>query len=249
VDYKEISDSEIEIEGLRIHLDNGDNYIRYRERGDVFYMSKSRGYLDSYRQIASQLFNQSVALNILEMGILQGGSVVFFDKFFEPRKLVCIDIMRDPAPALERYPGSHIRKYYGTSQADAPAVKRIIQSEFREPIDLVIDDASHWYEETRTSFEAVFPYLRPGGIYIIEDWTWAHGSAAQRDDHIWRDKHALTNLILQLVMVAGSDAGVISRMGLLTGLAWIERGTSELSKEHFSLSAWQSPRGRALTLI
>ena len=33
-------------------------------------------------------------------------------------------------------------------------------------------DASHWLEETRTSFEILFPRLRPGGVYVIEDWGW-----------------------------------------------------------------------------
>ena len=38
-----------------------------------------------------------------------------------------------------------------------------IDQEFAgEPIDLVIDDASHYYEHSRRSFEIVFPRLREG---------------------------------------------------------------------------------------
>jgi hypothetical protein len=42
------------------------------------------------------------------------------------------------------------------------------------PLDLVVDDCSHLYEPTRASFNELFPRLRPGGAYVIEDWVWAH---------------------------------------------------------------------------
>src|SRR5215207_423787 len=49
----------------------------------------------------------------------------------------------------------------------------IVADEFGdEELDLVIDDASHRLEPTRTSFETLFPRLRDGGLYLIEDWKW-----------------------------------------------------------------------------
>jgi hypothetical protein len=46
----------------------------------------------------------------------------------------------------------------------------IIATEFGAmPLDLVSDDASHLLRETRASFNALFPRLRSGGEYIIED--------------------------------------------------------------------------------
>ena len=38
----------------------------------------------------------------------------------------------------------------------------------------MIDDASHLYVETKASFEELFPRLRPGGLFIIEDWASGH---------------------------------------------------------------------------
>jgi hypothetical protein len=49
-----------------------------------------------------------------------------------------------------------------------------VAHEFSAPLDLVIDDASHIYGPTKASFQALFPLLRPGGLYLIEDWAWAH---------------------------------------------------------------------------
>ncbi|RKT55628.1 class I SAM-dependent methyltransferase [Saccharothrix australiensis] len=40
------------------------------------------------------------------------------------------------------------------------------------PFDVVIDDGSHVNEHIRTSFRTLFPFVRPGGRYVIEDlWT------------------------------------------------------------------------------
>ena len=43
-----------------------------------------------------------------------------------------------------------------------------------EPLDLVLDDASHALDPTRASFEVLFPRLAPGGLYAIEDWNADH---------------------------------------------------------------------------
>ncbi len=45
------------------------------------------------------------------------------------------------------------------------------------PIELVIDDASHRYTETRSSFETLFPRLAPGAFFVIEDWSGLHLTA------------------------------------------------------------------------
>lgn len=40
------------------------------------------------------------------------------------------------------------------------------------PFDIVIDDGSHINQHVRTSFHALFPHVRNGGLYVIEDlWT------------------------------------------------------------------------------
>src|SRR4029077_5856883 len=117
--------------------------------------------------------------NILELGIWQGGSPLFYGKATDAEKVVAIDL-RAKNPALDQIIETHglgdkVKLHFHTSQDDREAVERIIDTEFQgEPIDLVIDDASHLYEYTKKSFEIIFPKLRPGGLYIIEDWQWAH---------------------------------------------------------------------------
>ncbi len=40
------------------------------------------------------------------------------------------------------------------------------------PLDIVIDDASHASHHQQNAFLEIFPQLRPGGLYIIEDLRW-----------------------------------------------------------------------------
>ena len=110
----------------------------------------------------------------------------------------------------------------------------IVQHEFcGSPLDLVIDDASHLYEPTKASFETLFPMLRPGGIYIIEDWGWAHCKEFQSPDHpYFGGKLALTTLIFELVeataslqtFIHGMKEALIANMSIFKGFAAVERG-------------------------
>ena len=68
-----------------------------------------------------------------------------------------------------------------------------------------MDDASHTYEETKASFEFLFPLLRPGGIYVMEDWNWAHHPNYQSPDAPFAKRHALSNLLFEQIMLLGSS--------------------------------------------
>src|SRR6185436_21011315 len=84
----------------------------------------------------------------------------------------------DPVEELDRFIaerglGDRLQAHYRTDQSDRPALARIMADAFGdEPLDLVIDDASHSLAPTRDSFEALFPLVRPGGRFLIEDWHW-----------------------------------------------------------------------------
>jgi len=125
----------------------------------------------------------------------------------------------------------------------------ILEKEFSEPIDLVVDDASHCYEETKATFEIVFPYIRPGGIYVIEDWAWAHVPEGQRSDHYLSHRFALTNLVFELVMIYGANSGVMEGIELRPGMMWVKKGWKGVPKGTFRVVNYTPKRGRTLNLI
>jgi predicted O-methyltransferase YrrM len=114
---------------------------------------------------------------MVELGISQGGSVALLALLARPEKLVAIELASEPVVPLldalrERDLADSVKPYFGVDQADTARLSQILTDEFGDaPLDLVIDDASHRYDETVASFEVLFPRLRPGGVYVIEDWT------------------------------------------------------------------------------
>jgi predicted O-methyltransferase YrrM len=118
--------------------------------------------------------------NIVELGISQGGSTALMAQLGRPRKLVALELSPEPVTELQDFidasgMGDNVRPYYGVDQSDRERVTQILDHEFGdEPLDLVLDDASHLLELTRTSFEVLFPRLRPGGLFVLEDWNWQH---------------------------------------------------------------------------
>jgi predicted O-methyltransferase YrrM len=170
--------------------------------------------------------------HIVELGIFKGGSAALLASLAAPTKLTAIDLVADPVPALERFIGVHgltdvVAAHYGIDQGDAAVLSALVDADHgAASLDLVMDDASHLYRETRTSFEVLFPRLRPGGVYIIEDWGWAHFPERlwQEGGGWFHDRPALSNLVVELLMIAGTGEELISKMTVLRDSLVVVRG-------------------------
>lgn len=82
-------------------------------------------------------------------------------EYFDKANIVTIDI-------YEKIPPNNPRiKFFQGSQDDDAFLKSVIE-QVGTP-DIIIDDASHVNPKTVRSFEILFPLLKSGGIYVIED--------------------------------------------------------------------------------
>ncbi len=141
----------------------------------------------------------------LEFGLYHGGSLVLFDRLYQLETGVGIDD-RSAMPALHSYVDRHnvqdrLFPYLETNQADFAEVTTILDRHFAQcDVDVIIDDASHLYENNRRSFEASFPYLRPGGVYIIEDWGWAHWPGEFQTQNLF-DGTPLSKLAMEIMLI------------------------------------------------
>jgi hypothetical protein len=118
-----------------------------------------------------------------------------------------------------------------------------------------VDDASHTYEETRTSFEFLFPLLSPGGIYVIEDWSWAHHPDYQSADARFSNHRALSNLLFEQIMLLGSTAA-ISEIRVWRFFYLIHKAKSAVRRREISMNVESGSifdqiisRGKKLSLI
>jgi hypothetical protein len=153
---------------------------RHPSTSEIFTIEKNEPYLRVDEDLASGFSPRS----ILELGIFQGGSYVSLDKLFKPNRMSAVEISSNPVAPLLDYVSRTKNRFvhFGTSQCDGDKLSQIVLGEPADELDLVADDASHTYEETRASFEFLFPLLSPGGIYVIEDWSWAHHPDYQSPD-------------------------------------------------------------------
>jgi predicted O-methyltransferase YrrM len=182
-------------------------------------------------------------LRILELGIAQGGSVALLAALAPEAKVVAIDVAEEPLPALashleRRGEQSRVRPHYGVDQGDADAVRSILREEFGgEPIDFVLDDASHELERTRRSFDTILPFVAPGGSYVIEDWSWSHHDATGLGiEAILPKGPPLTPLVVDMLMIVGSATGVLDRVDVTEMWAHARRGTADIDPERWTRS-------------
>lgn len=210
---------------------------------------KDRGFIDSYAETLPGLG----ARRVFEFGIYQGGSAIFLTALLGLDRFVCIDL----SPPIDTFLASLaasgldqvIRPYFEVSQDDTEQIRTILEVEFADlPLDLIIDDASHLYEQSRQSFQIAFPYLKDGGCYIIEDWSWAHWPENQASSHGWSDRPAMSNLILELVLLLPSS-DMIDRIEVRQGYVMIWKKASRHRRQLLNIDDSLRLRGRALGRI
>lgn len=189
---------------------------------------------------------------LFEMGILHGGSIVLYDQLYAPSRLVAIDHAPEAVQALTHYISRRnrthaVRPYYGIDQSDRARMRALLEGEFPgRDIDLIIDDASHYYRETREAFNICFPFLKAGGLYIIEDWAWAHwaGDFWQGPDSPFKDKTALSNLLIELFMLSASRPDFIESLFVDHNMIVVTKGAGTLPPGDFDLAAHCLLRGK-----
>ena len=92
-------------------------------------------------------------------------SLQMWRTFFPKAKIFGFDIDDFSAVHLDR---CSILRGDMASPSDLKRLMQIINA----PIDVVIDDASHASHHQQIALGHIFPHVRPGGMYIIEDLCW-----------------------------------------------------------------------------
>lgn len=261
----EWQDDHFMIDELVFYLKRPDHLAADRDR-DWFVLDKPTRLLDQYRALWPRISANAIQ-NLLELGIYDGGSIVFWFELLAPVKYVALDLAPwGDIDYFRRYLesrnlGSRIKTYWQTDQGDREGLRTICQDEFDGPLDLVVDDASHLYAPTRASFETLFPLLRPGGLFIIEDWSWGCWPNLPKLSH--PDGTELPQLVHQLTDAAGSmqrflKQGVpgeshlwalqplIASVTVYPDIVVVERGPAEASEVvDFDLESYITRRPRS----
>ena len=120
-------------------------------------------------------------LTMLEIGVQTGASIKMWADYFPNAQLVGIDI----DPRCAQFATNRIQIITGGQEN--PEIAKWLAGAYPDGLDIVIDDGSHLSADVILSFRTLFPLLRPGGLYVIEDlqtsyWPGWNGGTTDLDE-------------------------------------------------------------------
>jgi hypothetical protein len=124
---------------------------------------KNRG-AHNFMELYSQIFApyRQTATTMFEIGVNRGGSLRGWHEYFKNAKIY----------------GCDIRQRGSVSGCDRATLIQLDQSNndallaFANqygPFDIGIDDGSHVWSHQILTFETLWPFIKPGGLYVVED--------------------------------------------------------------------------------
>ena len=111
---------------------------------------------------------RDLPIKVLEIGVQSGASLRMWKQYF-PKAQICgidyydVDVMEE----------DRIKVIRG-EQKDKDVMEKVL---LHGPFDIIIDDGSHKNPDIMASFDYLFPRMKPGGIYVIEDTTCTYWGA------------------------------------------------------------------------
>lgn len=143
------------------------------------------------------LFNEHKhkPIKILELGVGQSGaSHKMWSEYFPNGKVFCLDpfFRADGTVTPEELENEFNVSVVKGNQLNRDDLRKI--AEMGEEFDYIIDDASHISDAIQISLGVLFPYLKKGGIYIIED-LWTARDRATRLDKV--NEWLISNKVIQ----------------------------------------------------
>lgn len=168
--FKDLAAQEFEVEGVKLLSAPLGGF-----RMDQLTVVKPMAEIDAYRR----LFERFDRPRIVELGVAYGGSVALHSLLADPTAFAAFELARDRVEILDDFIeaqglGDRVKVSYGVDQSDVDTLREAVSRDVGDEIDLVIDDASHLFHPSVASFDLLFPMLRPGGEYVIEDWQCDH---------------------------------------------------------------------------
>lgn len=120
-------------------------------------------YTPHYEKFFAPMRDQTI--NLLEIGVLGGASIQMWLEYFPSARIYGVDNVKDTnrwnlilAPPNERY------RFIHGDQSDPG-----FWAQHPFHWDIVIDDGGHFGNQVITSLECLWPRVKSGGLYCIED--------------------------------------------------------------------------------
>lgn len=123
----------------------------------------------SYTEIYQKFFDpiKDNKIKMLEIGIADprfpGASIQMWTEFFTNLEFIGFDINKN----AKVYEKENVKVFIG-DQSNKNDLENCV-NDYGGNYDIIIDDGIHHHSHHIVSFESLYPYLKSGGLYIIED--------------------------------------------------------------------------------
>jgi hypothetical protein len=124
-------------------------------------------YGDAYEKIIRDAFGnfglgrESVKL-MMEIGVADGSSILAWREVFPNATIVGMDIHHS-----DKAHGERIEFHLGNAGWKLDCDRVVAGRKF----DLIVEDATHHLTETLLTLLYMWPHVRPGGMYVVEEWS------------------------------------------------------------------------------
>ena len=204
-------------------------------------------YLDWYDPLFEPLVWKQI--NLLEIGVHKGGSLLLWRDYFPCAKVVGIDLEVPPGLLQAE---EHIHVFKG-NQGNTRFLSQVAENTAPDGFDIIIDDGSHIADLTRISFWYLFEnHLKPGGIYAIEDWGTGYWDDWP-DGRTYRPQSQIRSLICDVLKRFGMISRIPSathRFGMVGFVKELidEQGAADLTRATFTGRPGRSSRFENMTI-
>jgi hypothetical protein len=126
-----------------------------------FLSNKHSSYFQTYGELFERYRGKSITF--VEIGVFSGGSLFMWRDYFGPQARI-IGVEFNPDAVRWREHGFEI--HIG-SQSDPDFWSKFFNAV--GPVDLVLDDGGHTYEQQISTVHLCMPYVKNGGMIVVED--------------------------------------------------------------------------------
>ncbi len=143
--------------------DKGEQHIN--QYAQPFKRKNDKIIAHGYAKIYENLFKpkKSDHLKILEIGSFYGNASAALFFYFKKSFIYSADIN----PDMYKYKGSRLKNFFADTSLRDSINKNILEKNIE--FDIVIEDASHMLKDQIISLFMIFPKIKKGGIFIVEE--------------------------------------------------------------------------------
>lgn len=144
--------------------------------GEMVTTFSDKGTMHSYIEFYEKYFEpHREQASILEIGVMTGGSMLMWSKYFDSVFLTGVDLRKGFNQELEfQKELEYAVWHWGVDSTDPKQIPDLKQYRF------VIDDGAHDLESQFKTFCNYWQFVQPGGVYFVEDIESDHNNIVLR---------------------------------------------------------------------